>query len=197
MSMEHLPTPDLTQQQYIESLFSHLEWAAAAPRVLAIGRGAVEDAYRYVETYGFSRLQIDGIDLSQEALTTTGLYTEGKQQLQREQFDFTQVAPRRHYHLIWASDLLDILDDNRGKRLLLHLLQAVAPGGEVIIGSYAGAARLRNLARACGVAAEAMTFRRSQDSSKLFLHIKQKQAPVIGSTGGLATQRVQSIRHLN
>ena len=68
MYAELLYTPDPAQQQYVERRFSHLEWSAATPRVLAIGTGAVQDAYHYSEAYGFSRLHIDCINVAQGAV---------------------------------------------------------------------------------------------------------------------------------
>ncbi|MEZ4737571.1 MAG: hypothetical protein R3E79_61630 [Caldilineaceae bacterium] len=192
MYMEALP--DLAQQPYLEPLLSHLEWAVANPRVLSIGAGAVYEAYRYLETYGFSRLQIDCIDPVRNAAAQTPRPSDDfGAQVRWEALDLARFAPRRQYHLIWSSDLFDLLDDHLGKRVLAHLLQAAAPDGEVVIGSHAGANRLRNLAKACGVPAAAMTLRRGLDGAKLFLHIKQADALV----NRLATSRPPALIQLN
>lgn len=173
--------PDLAQQHYLEPLLSHLEWAVANPRVLTIGSGAVNEAYHYLETYGFSRLKIDCIDLARGGQVVAPQWQdEFREQIRWEALDLAQVAPQRQYHLIWSSDLLDTVDDPLGKRILAHLLHAVAPGGEVVIGSMSSAYRLRALASACGVPAAAMTLRRGPDGTKLFLHIRgQRSAPIV------------------
>lgn len=181
---------DLAQQHYLEPLLSHLEWAVANPRVLTIGSGAVNEAYQYLEAYGFSRLQIDCIDLGRGAkVVVPQLPDEFREQIRWETLDVAQVAPQRQYHLIWSSDLFDAVDDQMGKQILAHLLQAVAPGGAVVLGSMSSAYRLRALASACGVPAAAMTLRRGPDGTKLFLHIRgqrtamsirgQRSAPIV------------------
>ena len=165
--------PDSAQQHDLEPLLSHLEWAVANPYVLTIGSGALNEAYHYLETYGFSRLQIDCIDLASGAqVVAPQWHNEFREQIRWETLDLAQVAPQRHYHLIWSSDLFDAVDDQMGKRMLAHLLQAVTPGGAVVLGSMSSAYRLRALASACGVPTSAMTLRRGPDGMKLFLHIR-------------------------
>jgi hypothetical protein len=175
MYAEHRFMPDLAQQHYVEGLLSHLEWSAATPRVLAIGRDAIHDADHYVEAYGFSRLQIDGIDLdygSQRQPTTLSADADSGWLPSA----LEQVMARPAYHLIWAGDLFDGVDSYQGQRILHQLLRAVAPGGEVVIGSYRSAHQLHTLA-ACDVPAVAMTLRRGPDGMKLFLHIKVRRTP--------------------
>lgn len=178
--MDTLALSERTEQDYLEPLLSHLEWAVANPRVLTIGSGAVNEAYHYLETYGFSRLQIDCIDLTRSAQGVAHqIQAEFTAQVRWEELDVAQVAPRQQYHLIWSSDLLEMVDDRLGKRILTHLRQAVVPDGEVVIGSMSSAYRLRALARSCGVPAAAMSLRRSPDGTKLFLHIRG-QRPALG-----------------
>ena len=170
---------DLAEQHYLEPLLSHLEWAVANPYVLTIGASAVNEAYHYLETYGFSRLQIDCIDLAHGAkVVAPQLHNEFREQIRWETLDLAQVAPQRQYHLIWSTDLFDAVDDHLGKQILAHLLQAVASGGEVVLGSMSSAYRLRALASACGVRAAAMTLRRGPDGTKLFLHIRGQHTAI-------------------
>lgn len=178
--MDTAALPNRTEQHYLEPLLSHLEWAVANPRVLTIGSGALNEAYHYLETYGFSRLQIDCIDLTRSTKDIAPqVQTEFTEQVRWEELDVAQVAPRRQYHLIWSSDLFDTVDDQLAKRILTHLQQAIALDGEVVIGSMSSAYRLRALASACGVPAAAMTLRRGPDGMKLFLHIRGRR-PTIG-----------------
>jgi len=189
MYAELIYTPDPAQQQYVERLFSHLEWSVATPRVLAIGAGAVQDAYHYSEAYGFSRLQIDCINFEQGVVD----YAIGAERVATRPIAPTQDALQRQYHLIWAADLFDSLDDALFQRTLIYLVEALALGGELVIGSSLSAGRLWTLAGAAGIPATAMTIRRGPDGTKLFLHIHLKQPASIG----FAAQRASSVVYLN
>ncbi len=174
MYAENRFTPDLAQQHYIEGLLSRLEWSAATPRVLAIGRGAIDVADHYVEAYTFSRLQIDRIDLDDSVQRyPTAMSTAADSRLAASKL--AQVTERQPYHLIWTEDLFDALDPSQGQHLLRQLLRAVAPSGELVIGSHLSPHRFRAIAATGSIPAITMTLRRGQMARNSF-YISRRNA---------------------
>ena len=173
------------RKYYLETFLSRLEWSAATPHVLSLGSEPAKELSEYLEAYGFSRLQIDNVEASHNA-------TQHKAGQDANFWTQLHCLPRAKYHLIWLADGFGGLDACSFKRILPRLLKALAPGGELMIGSsstpkhkrsrigFTGASCLAQgeklqwqmLAREWGTNEQAMTVRCEPVGTNFFIHIK-------------------------
>jgi len=159
--------------------------------VLNVASGPGRDMYEYLCAHGPDGVAFDCLEKDPAAIHhAEGLCAPFPGTVQFLRGDVLRFRPQRTYDLVWSAGLFDYFDDRIFKKMLLRLMGAVAPGGELVIGNFSevnpsqaymslmswdlhhrSADHLRTLALECGTSAERVRIEWEPLRINLFLRI--------------------------
>lgn len=162
--------------------------------VLNVASGPCRDLREFFLDQPEAAVRVDCVDMDARAIEYGGRLCEPW--LDRITFHHRNIlkhTPARQYDLVWSAGLFDYVSDRLFSHLLGVLLQAVKPGGEVVVGNFSdynpsrdymeifGRWKLRHrsqetllaLAARAGAAPERTEVRWEPEGVNYFLHIRR------------------------
>jgi SAM-dependent methyltransferase len=180
------------RKDYFHRLLDH-HWQRRRPlHVLKLTHGPGRCAFEWFGRNPDAEVYVDCVDFDPEAMA----YAETLNRPFLDRITFTQskilrFQPKKRYDLIWVPGLFDSFNDGLFVAMLLRLLPALVPGGELVIGNFSdhdpsetymellndwriyhrSPERLRQLANDVGVHDRRIRIGSEPEGVDLFLHV--------------------------
>jgi extracellular factor (EF) 3-hydroxypalmitic acid methyl ester biosynthesis protein len=171
-------------------------WSATRPslRVLNVASGPGRCMYEWLHTRGPDRVSFDCVELDDKAIAfATTLNAPFLPRVRTTRANVLRWRPSDAYDLVWAAGIFDYFRDSVFAAALRRLLQAVADGGELVVGNFGhsnpsraymetvgdwrlhhrSAEELIALAAAAGVDRERCRVGAEEAGVNLFLHVQK------------------------
>jgi hypothetical protein len=182
-------------------------WERCRPlHVLKLANGPGRCLFEWFERHPEASVFVDCVEADAAAIA----HAEELNRPFSDRLVFTRAEPgwfqpRRSYDLIWIPGLFDSFNDGLAATLLIRLLPALEPGGELVVGGLSGCRasrsymellgesplyprngkRLRALALACGIPEERIGVCEETGGGNAFLHLAAESARILpGAVGG-------------
>ncbi len=176
---------------YFHRLLDH-HASAGSPRILKVGVGPGRSMFEWLSKNPSSKAVFDCVEIDPNAvLYATELNRPFLDRIQFIRKNCLKWQPTQQYEFIWAAGIFDYFDDATFKQMLQRLLDALAPGGELVVGNFSSinpcrpymefgsawllhhrsADQLVSLAMQCGIPRERIAIGCEPLGVNLFLHV--------------------------